>query len=261
MINMDRRSFIVIEDEAYICKEYREKAKERENLYLIDTTDSADKGIQLVHEYTPDAVILDIELNSGHGSGFSFLEGLKATCAEKKPLILVVTNITSTVVHTRIRELGGDLIMTKNKPDYNIDSVLDILEALASPTAIDNARRTEAAQALAKAEYKKKRKIRIINEMELIGVKPNVKGFKYLCDAIELYCDGQTDKLAQSIANTYHVTADSADKAMRHAITTAWNRDQENFLNRYTAYIDKEQGLPLLMEFIGFFALKVQKET
>lgn len=256
-----RKSFIVIEDEDYICEEYREKVKKRKNLYLIDTTDSASEGVRLVKEYSPDAVVLDIELNNGSGSGISFLEDLKTTCPGKKPLIIVATNITSYMLHSRIRELGGDLVITKTKPDYDIDSVLELLEVLASSASLDNSRRTEAAQAIAKAEQKKKQKDRITKEMELIGVKPNVKGFKYLCDAIELYCNGQTDKLAQSVANTYHVTADSVDKAMRHAITTAWNRDQENFLNRYTAYIGKEQGLPLLMEFIGFFALKVQKET
>lgn len=256
-----RRSFIVIEDENYICEQYREKVREREGLYLINTTNSAEEGIKLVQEYTPDAVILDIELNSGGGSGFSFLEALKATCSGKKPLILVVTNVISTVIHTRIRELGGDLIMTKNKPDYNIDSVLDMLEVLASSTAIANSRQVEQAQAIAKAEQLKKRKDRIINEMELIGIKSNAKGFKYLCDAIELYCDGHTDKLPQLIAKKYHVSSDSVDKAMRHAISAAWDRDRDNFLNRYTGFIGKDQGLPLLMGFISFYAIKVGKET
>lgn len=259
---METRScFIVIEDDGFICSEYREKTKSRDNLYLIDTTGNAKDGLKMVLEYDPDAVVLDIELNDGEGTGITFLEDLKAACPGRKPLILVVTNITSSFLHNLIRAKGGDMIITKTKSDYNIDFVLDTLESLASRTAIENNRRMAATQAIAKAEFEKKRKNRIINEMELLGVKPNVKGFKYLCDAIELYCDGQTDKLAQIIADKYRVSADSADKAMRHAIITAWNRDKENFMNRYSGYIDKELGLPHLMSLIAHYAEKIQKDV
>lgn len=255
-----RKSFIVVEDEEPICEEYRTKAKERKSLFLLDTTNDSLNAVKLVCEYTPDAVVLDIELNKGSGTGIEFLENLKAVEADKKPLILVVTNITSTMVHHRIHELGGDLIITKDKPDYSVDFVLNTLESLASPASINNSRQAEAAKAIAKAEYTKKRKNRIAAELELIGIRPNLKGFTYLCDAIELTCDGHPDSVSRIIAEEYNVTADSADKAMRNAITSAWNRDRDNFLMRYTAYINKERGLPTMMEFISYYARKVDKE-
>lgn len=255
-----RTSFIVVEDEDYICEEYRTKAKKREGLFLLETTKDALEAIKLVCEYTPDAVVLDIELNTGTGSGIDFLKGLKAIGNDKKPLILVVTNITSSMTHHRVHALGGDLIITKNKPDYSVDFVLDTLESLASPASINNSRQTEAAKAIAKAEYAKKRKTRIITELELVGVKPNLKGFPYLCDAIGLYCDNQTENTSKIIADKYGVTPDSVEKAMRHAISSAWHRDRDIFLERYTGYVDPDSGLPLMLEFISHYALKINTE-
>lgn len=255
-----RKSFIVIEDEEYICEEYRNKAKEREGLFLLDTTNDALQGVKLVCEYTPDAVVLDIELNKGGGSGFDFLEGLKSISIDRKPLILVATNIISSMVHHRIHDMGGDLIITKDKPDYSVDFVLNTLESLVSPAAINNTRQAEAAKAIAKAEYAKKRTDRIITELELVGIRSNLKGFTYLCDAIELYCDNETENTGKIIAERYGVTPDSVEKAMRHAIVSAWNRDRDNFLERYTSYISKDRGLPSSMEFVSYYARKINRE-
>lgn len=255
-----RKSFIVVEDEQSICEEYRAKARERESLYLLETTNDALNAVKLVNELTPNAVILDIELNKGHGSGIDFLEGLKAIGTDRKPLILVVTNITSPLTHHRIHALDGDLIITKDKPDYSVDYVLNTLESLASSASINSNRQTEAAKAIAKAEYAKKRKDRIISELELIGIRSHLKGFTYLIEAIEMTCDESEENISRSIGDKYGKSADSVDKAMRNAIIGAWNKDRDNFLERYTAYINKDRGLPSLMEFISFYVRKINRE-
>ena len=255
-----RISFIVVEDEISICEEYRTEANDREGLFLLETTNDALDAVKLVNDLVPDAVILDIELNKGHGSGIDFLEGIKAIGNDKKPLILVVTNITSPLTHHRIHALGGDLIITKDKPDYSVNYVLNTLESLASTASINSNRQVEAAKAIAKAEYTKKRRDRIITELELIGIRSHLKGFTYLIEAIEMTCDENTDNVSRSIGDKYGKSADSVDKAMRNAIISAWNKDRDNFLERYTAYISKDRGLPSLMEFIGYYVRKINRE-
>ena len=47
----------------------------------------------------PDAIILDIELNNGEGSGLQVLEQIKELDLDIKPVIVITTNISSKTVY------------------------------------------------------------------------------------------------------------------------------------------------------------------
>lgn len=255
-----KKCFIVVDDENYIRKQYQTEVADFSDLYLIDTTANAEEAVKLVRDYTPDAVILDIELNDGSGSGISFLEDLKNLSPDTKPLILVVTNITSSLIHERIHELGGDFIITKNKPDYSVAGVLSTLSSLISTSAITHNRQTEASKAIAQAEYATRRKDMIVKELDLLGFKPSLKGTQYLRDAIELNLDTRVNNVNEVLAKKYAVTADSVDKAMRHAINTTWQTAQvKTLLAHYTAYVDPKRGTPTATEFIFHYVDKIKR--
>ena len=113
--------FIVIEDENEICEEYKSAVKNYPDLCLIDTTGSVDKAINLVNEYRPQAIVLDLELHKGAGNGISFLQALKELEFPFKPFILVVTNNISSVTHNIVRNLGADFVITMNQQDYSLN--------------------------------------------------------------------------------------------------------------------------------------------
>ena len=255
-----KKSFIVVEDEEYICEQYRSQVKEHENLYLIDTTNNAPDALKLVMDYTPDAVVLDIELNQGNGDGFSFLDDMKETCVGRKPLIIVVTNLISSYIHKRIHEKGGDYIITKSKPDYSVELVLNTIDSLVSISSLDKSRQAELAKMMAKQEYAMRLKKKIAAEMDMIGMKPSLKGARYIKEAIEMNVEERRDNTKALLAEKYSVTVDSIEKAMRHAIEVTWKNDPETLLFHYTAPIDSKRGAPSPAEFVYYYVDKIKRE-
>ena len=256
-----KKSFIVVEDEEYICEQYRSQVKEHKNLYLIDTTNNAPDALKLVMDYTPDAVVLDIELNQGgNGDGFSFLDALNETCTGKRPLIVVVTNLISSYIHNRIHEKGGDYIITKSKPDYSVKLVLNTIDSLVSVSSLDKSRQAELAKVMAKQEYSMRLQKKIAIEMDTIGMKPSLKGARYIKEAIEMNAEERRDNTKALLAEKYSVTADSIEKAMRHAIEVTWKNDPEILLLYYTAPIDPKRGSPSPTEFIYYYVDKIKRE-
>ncbi|MBQ3265294.1 MAG: response regulator [Ruminococcus sp.] len=255
-----KKSFIVVEDEEYICKQYRSQVKEHENLYLIDTTNNAPDAVKLVREFSPDAVVLDIELNQGNGDGFSFLDAVRETCVENKPLIIVVTNLISSYIHKRIHEKGGDYIITKSKPDYSVKLVLNTIDTLVAASSLDKSRQAELAKVMAKQEYAMRLKKKIAAEMNLIGMKPSLKGTGYIKDAIEMNVEKRRNNTKELLAEKYSVTADSVEKAMRHAIEVTWKNDPDILFLYYKAPIDLRRGAPSPTEFVFYYVDKIKRE-
>lgn len=261
VIDMDtRKTFIVLEDEDHICKEYSDRVKDHSNLFLVDIAHNASDAVTLVENYIPDAVVLDIQLNHGNGSGISFLDEIREKCPDKKPFVLVVTSLSSTYMHDRIREKGGDFIITKNKPDYSVDYVLDMIDNLVTIPSLKRSREEELAKLMMQREYSKRLKEKIATEMELLCMKPSLKGAAYLKEAIEINIEERQSNTYDVLAKQHAVTADSVEKAMRHAINSTWKNDIDMLLTHYTAVIDSERGAPTPTEFIYYYVDKIKRE-
>lgn len=65
---------LLVEDDEIECAIYKEIIKNKEDIKLVDSTNSSKEAIKYVKNYKPDAVILDLELTNGEGSGFEFIE-------------------------------------------------------------------------------------------------------------------------------------------------------------------------------------------
>ncbi len=69
-------SVVLIEDEVAECIQFKDCANNRSDIKFVGMTDSAEEGLKLVQSHLPEAVILDLQLSKGSGSGIGFLEAL-----------------------------------------------------------------------------------------------------------------------------------------------------------------------------------------
>lgn len=250
--------FIVIEDENEICEEYKSAVKNYPDLCLIDTTGSVYKAINLVNEYRPQAIVLDLELHKGAGNGISFLQALKELEFPFKPFILVVTNNISSVTHNIVRNLGADFVITKNQQDYSVEMVLGFLSSIKNTGAANTKKDNPDAKATVGDEYKDRLRKKITTELDLIGVSPKLKGRQYLRDAIEITCKNKQANICAIVAKKYLKTDASVERAMQNAINHTWrNTDIETLEKNYTTYINPKKGVPTITEFIYYYADKV----
>lgn len=254
----EKFSLLVIEDEASICDEYKNRISNYKNLFLINTTNNIKTALNLIREFKPDSLILDLELHKGFGNGISLLKELSTLNLNYKPYIIVVTNNISSITHQIVRNLGADFLITKNQQDYSVDMVLNFISSISTEKTSDN-NSSEAYKLEAAQNYENCIKSRICTELDLIGIPSKLKGRKYLNDAIEITCKKRIPNISTKIAQKYSKTEASVERAMQTAINHAWkNTDIETLEKQYTSYINPNKGVPTITEFICYYADKVK---
>lgn len=101
----------------------------------------------------------------------------------------------------------------------------------------------------------------ITKNLKELGVQTNYKGYYYLRYAIALmvndmtYIDSITTKLYPAVAQEYKTTASRAERAIRYAIETSWNRANTDFADKLFGYsVNANKGKPTNSEFITTIA-------
>lgn len=253
-------SILVIEDDNVACKCFQNLAETMEDISIVACTNDSDNGIELVKEYIPDAVILDLELNEGKGSGIDFLNGIKTLEEKYKPFVLVTTNVSSATMQDYVRKNGADFILSKHKKDYSEKEVLDFLvgmKDMIQDKGVEKERKAVISESAEKRENRLKNMI--CKELDYVGISPKHLGYDYLADAILLVINGEKANMLTLIGEKYKKTDSSVERAMQNAINKAWRtNDIDELLEHYTARINSEKGVPTLMEFVHYYAKKIK---
>lgn len=255
---------LLIEDNINECMIFENYLKQRNDVKLIAATNSDIEGLELIKKYSPDAIILDIELHKGSGNSTSFnlIETLQKMNFKRKPKLVVTTVISSNTVYDYLHEKGVDLIFYKKHNNYSPETVINNLLLL------NNFSEETTVHTIQNDISEDKREELISNyintELDLIGVGLHLQGRKYLHDAI-YFVITQTDKneritVNQHLVNTYKRSSSTITRAMQNAILHAWRRSSlEDLEKYYTAKINYETGIPTPTEFVYYYADKIKK--
>lgn len=107
----------------------------------------------------------------------------------------------------------------------------------------------------------------VTRHIKQVGITANIKGYHYLRDAILMVHDDfdlmshLTNGLYATVADKYNSTPQRVERAMRHAIETAWNRGNIKVLEEFFGYtILDTKGKPTNGEFIAMLADKLNTE-
>lgn len=251
---------MLIEDEVDECNRYKDIIDKRDDINLVAVTNSSTKAIEYLKYYKPDAVILDLELNKGEGSGFEFIENLAKQNINKRPNVVVTTNVCSDSVYDFCHKNKIDFIFYKKQINYSQEKVLDTL-LLLNDYENEQAVKYEVDE---KAEENKTME-KINKELELIGISSHLQGKKYLCDAIYFVIkNGEKDSkisIIQHLVGKYKKSNSTISRAMQNAILHAWRISSlEDLTTYYTARINYETGVPTPTELIYYYADKIKKE-
>ena len=258
---MNRKlEILLVEDDPAACKEIAGHVDDSDDLILIGVTSNSTNAVELIKDKLPDAVILDLELNLGGGSGLAVLNGLNALSLPRKPYILITTNNSSAVTYEAARQLGADFIMSKHQEGYSAKSVLDFLRIMKS--SIQSDQRSSIIQentTETPEQYNRRITRRITRELDYVGINPRSIGYTYLTEAIQIMMKQHTQNISSIIAEKYNKSESSVERAMQNAINRAWKTSNiEDLLQHYTAKINSAKGNPTITEFICYYANKLK---
>ena len=253
---------LIIEDDVIDCNNFLDCIKSREDIELVAMTDSDVEGLQYVKLKHPEGIVLDLELNNsttGNTDALGFLSELKNLRLNYQPIIIVTTHINSKRIYDILHKNGVDLILYKDHPKYSSNHVLN---------NFINLRNLAPKQTVQMLEQELKEKEDIIsdyidNELDLIGVTPNLKGRQYIHDAILYLIQNENSDInvIQYLTKIYKKSGTTITNGIQNAIIHAWRVSSiEDLTTYYTARVNYETGVPTPMEFIYYYVDKIKKK-
>ncbi len=254
-----RISILIIEDDEDACDSYVDYVKPLKQFNIVAITNDSSKGIELTMSRKPDVVILDLELQKGSGSGLSYMSWYRDCYMENKPIIIITTYNSSQYIHTSVRNMGADFIFTKFADNYSEAFVIEQLKIIT-----DNLIEQKSSEKILNVSMTKEQDIArykhlLFDEFNKLGLRPKLAGYEYLADAVIFYkMYSVKNNITKELADKYHKSSSSIERAMQRAIETTWNHScVDDLLEHYQGRISHESGIPTNLEFISYYAHKL----
>ena len=251
---------LIIEDDINDCNNFINCVKSRKDIEIVAVTDSDVDGLIYVQTKSPEGIVLDLELNNsttGNTDSLDFLSNLKKLKLKYDPIVIVTTHVNSKRTYEILHRNGVDLILYKDHPKYSCNLVLNHFINLrkipieATASSVEDIFKT------------KKNKISdcINHELELIGITSNLKGRKYIHDAILYLIENEDSDMnvIKYLTTVHKKSATTVTNGIQNAIYHAWRTSPIEDLTRYyTARVNYETGIPTTMEFLYYYRDKIK---
>lgn len=212
------------------------------------------QAFELTMQYEPDLLIIDLIMPVL--DGFAVIEELSKNNYEGKTKVVMTTAVNIDFILKKAESYGIDYIFLKPfEKDVFKKRITELMEFEASSTKVfGNILRTNPSDV-------------VTNHIKAIGITANIRGYHYLREAILLVHENfdlmsrLTTSLYVSVAEKYNSTPQRVERAMRHAIETAWNKGNIEVLEDFFGYtILETKGKPTNGEFIAMLADKLNTE-
>lgn len=221
---------------------------------VVDYAFDGRAAVELMIEYRPDLLVADLIMPKL--DCFAVLEELLRRGYQAPTKVVMTTAVGLDFVMKRAESYGVDYIFMKPfEKEVFKRRIIDLMD-YKPLERVDFGHRKSAMP------------IDIVTRhIKMVGITANVKGYHYLRDAILMvYKDFDlisrlTSDLYVNIARKYGSTPQCVERAMRHAIETAFGRADLSVLQSFFGYtILDTKGKPTNGEFIAMLADKLSTE-
>lgn len=251
-------SVLVADDNREFCNLLSDYMSTQEDIALVATASNGLDAVDKVYEHRPDVLLLDIIMP--HLDGLGVLERLNSD-GKHRPRVIVLTAFGQESITQQALRLGADYYVLK---PFNIEVLIRRIRDLQGSGSSVISMETSSKYIVNDAP-----KIDLERETTVmlheIGVPAHIKGYHYLRYAISLVVadmsilNSITKTLYPEVAIKFDTTPNRVERAIRHAIETAWERCEIEVINRLFRYtIRNDKGKPTNSEFIAMLADKLR---
>lgn len=196
--------------------------------------------LESIRSEEPDVVIVDCII-----PGIDAPELIKRCDSfVKKPFFIVTSAYRNAFIERQVMSLDNAYFLLK---PFDCDMLVNIINSAVTMDALPEDLTTRADM-----------KLVITDIIHQIGIPAHIKGYHYLREAILLSLEDSemlesvTKLLYPTVAKTFSTTASRVERAIRHAIETAWDRgDLETIQNLFGYTVSVGKGKPTNSEFIA----------
>ena len=240
---MQQKKIVILESNHDTAQAVAESLR-GEGFEVCGESDDGSEGVELIERTKPDVVLIGLVLKGL--DGFGVMDALRE---RKIPARAIVTG-------TFADDEIVARVMAKGARYY-------LMKPLSPPVV---AARGKAAPAPAVREKRSPASLdeKISGIFISIGIPPHIKGYGYLREGIKMAVEepsiinNVTKQLYPKIAEKFNTTASKVERAIRHSIEVAWNRQRVDAINAVfgvRVYIGTDK--PTNSEFIALVADKL----
>ncbi|GEK33976.1 sporulation transcription factor Spo0A [Kurthia sibirica] len=242
-----------------------------DNIEVIHTASNGKQCLSMLEESIPDVLILDIIMP--HLDGLAVLEEIHRDDRLKQIEVIMLTAFGQEDVMKQASDLGAAYFMLKPFEFSRLEAKIIECAGRREKRAMDHG--TERSYSVSEnaemaSNYGEKQTIdmKITAIIKEIGVPAHIKGYGYMREAISMvYNDVEllgsiTKALYPAIATKFETKPTRVERAIRHAIETAWARGNHEAVSNlfgYTSHHMKQK--PTNSEFIAMVAEKLRVEV
>lgn len=197
-----------------------------------------------IRDYEPDIVLCDMVMTGTDAVGVITQINSEQI---RKPFFIVSSFYKNAFMEKEIMSFYNAYFMLK---PFDAESFLGVVGRISS-TPVDSL-------AVPSADSSSQIEIVVTDVLHQMGIPAHIKGYHYLREAIilsladEEMLESITKLLYPTIAERFDTTASRVERAIRHAIETAWDRGDIDVLNGMFGYtVSVGKGKPTNSEFIA----------
>ncbi len=246
---MNKIKVLIIDDDINFVNDVKQYFSSHAVIEVSSVAVNGKDGLKYLENREYDLVLLDLILPEM--DGISLLEELNQKDIDVN--IIILTSYNSPWIIRKVSSLGIRYFMLK-------PFELSYLEE----RIIEYSKRKEYSKKIINLYYSDLQ-LSITKLLHELGVPSHIKGYTFIREGINLVYDNPslsnqiTKKLYPIIANKYHVTSSSVERAIRHAIEVGWNRANLDLLEEVFGYsIDIDKAKATNSEFIVTLADKLR---
>lgn len=249
--------------DGFFLQKLKRSIERKEDLQVMDMVDDGRKLVEAVAEHDADVVLLDTIL-SGR-DGFWALDQIK----RRNPgcVCIMITALDSDNLVRKAIGFGADYYMAKPiQGELLIERIYQLLDCeTITEDVLCSEEKVESEEDY--KLYERNLEYEISTFLNQMGISASIKGYHFIRQAIlftvrdEEALIGITKGLYPDIAKTYHTTANKVERAIRHAIESAWKKDGKKVYYEAVGYLTEEK--PTNGQFIGAMTqyFRLQKGT
>lgn len=213
------------------------------DIYAYTRKPIGDTILNSILSDTPDVVVTDLSLQDT--DAIYIMEKVKSIVAVC-PQFVILSDVYNSFIERQVLENGAAYMMIKPIDADELYNVIKMVTVKKTATDCGDA------------------ELMVTNLIRSLGIPAHIKGYRYIRTAVleclnsHMFLESMTKSLYPRVAEIYQTTPARVERAIRHAIETAWDRkDKEVMSSFFGCNIDNFQSRPTNSEFIALAADRI----
>lgn len=200
----------------------------RGDMIVVGMADNGPAVFRMVQENAPDVLLMDVIL--GEKDGVWVLEQMKEQ--KKECVCIMISAIDSDTVVRRAVAMGADYYMAKPiQGELLLERIHQLTEPMRPYEGKEKIWTTQREEPVPEHQRVSALEAEISSLLSRMGVPASIKGYHFIRQAVMMAVEdaevmiGITKGLYPDIARMYHTSASKVERAIRHAVESAWKKN------------------------------------